>query len=150
MVTTTLSNLQFRLRGTIRMSFHMAVMYSDIGTTAKVRCLSIFVPEIFSFYYYSRLKIFRDINFRSLGRLRKYFNSENFQIYGICVLERGAAALLPLRFECHIHVYLGVPLLYWHSIRYYCILRGRIKSAARAVFRHTAQLGVRSSAVQYC
>jgi len=36
MVTTTLSKLQLRLRGTIgMMSFHLVVMYSDIGTTAK-------------------------------------------------------------------------------------------------------------------
>ena len=36
MVITTLSQLQFRLRGTIRMmSFHLVVMYSDIGTAEK-------------------------------------------------------------------------------------------------------------------
>ena len=28
-------------------------------------------------------KIFREINFRSLMRIRKFFNNENFPIYGI-------------------------------------------------------------------
>ena len=39
--------------------------------------------KYFVLFNYSQLKIFHDINFRSLVRLRKYFNSENFKIYGM-------------------------------------------------------------------
>ena len=34
-------------------------------------------------FNYSLYKIFREIYFRSLERLRKYFDNENFQIYGM-------------------------------------------------------------------